>query len=169
MVDCFVNTYVRDRERVRDMERWFVYGQKRQVITRVLGIAVLLFVAAYFFYWYLGLIGIFFLSFLVTTELLRFSNYRKIIRLVLQRDAEANQGQPVEFRITIKDDNIHMEDTTGSIRNVPLSQVKWATRTKKMVIICTKGQFLFQLPNDTFTQGTAEELIAYLRAKGIGS
>lgn len=169
MENCFISTYVRNKERIKDLFRWYVYGRRWVIaVHSVLGAALILNSVCAIFDRSISML-ITNVILLAVVELLRLRNYQTAVKLTLQRDLESNQGQPVQLTVTVRDDIIHVEDASGQGHDVPLSQMKWAVKTKKMVVIRTKAKVLFQLPNDTFTQGTPEGLIAYLRAKGIGS
>lgn len=169
MENCFVNAYVRDRERVRDYCRWYFYSRRLICVLRILFIVcfVLSSVTGFLSKDYSHGIGC--LVVVVLVELFQFINYSRSIKLQLRRDAEGNHGQPLQIIVMIQGDMLRVEDADGQGYEVSLSQMKWARQTKKMVLIRTKAKALYVLFNDTFTQGTAEELIAYLRAKGIKS
>lgn len=169
MKNYFVNTYVRDKKRMEDLLRWCNYGRKRQLVIRIIWTVYFVLCGVYSIFSEKYTTALAILVFVALLELLVFIGYKKAVKLRLQRDAECNQGQPVELTIIVREDTIRIEDATGQGNDMPLSQMKWAVQTKKMVIICTKAKLLYALPNDTFTQGSAEELITYLRAKGIGS
>ena len=50
---------------------------------------------------------------------------------------------------------------------LPYDKVKKIAQTKSLIILRSQANFWYILPKNTFTKGTAEEFLAFLKSKGL--
>lgn len=98
--------------------------------------------------------------------LLKFVGYRRSLKLTLQRDMELNGGEPVQLCTTVSEGGLVCR-TNVDAPEVPFSSVKKVVQTKNLIILISKARLAFVLTRDGFTKGTAQELLQFLRGKGI--
>ena len=168
MVNYFEITVVRDKAITQEMFRWYYYRRKKMIVMHCFSAAILLGALAYMFFFHLYQAGVIWIILALLLELILYRSYRLSVKMCLRRDLENNMGQPVTLTTIIHDDIIRTQMTAENGHDVLLNQMKWAVQTPKMIIICSKAKVLYALPNDCFVHGTPEELIRYLREKGIG-
>ena len=168
MVNYFENTVVRDKAVTQEMFRWYYYRRKIMIVLHCFSAALLLGALVHLLVFHSYQVGICWIGMTLLLEFILYRSYRLSVKMCLRRDLENNMGQPVKLTTIIHDDIIRTQVTAENGHDVLLNQMKWAVQTKTMIIMCSKAKVLYALPNDCFVQGTPEELIRYLREKGIG-
>ena len=167
VVNYFEITFVRDEKVASEMFRWYYYRRKKMRFLHIACSVLMAWAIAWMILFQQYEMGIFYVFALTMLELFLYRCYRVAVRTCLKRDLENNMGQLVTLTTIIHDDIIRTQVTAENGHDVLLNQMKWAIRTKTMVIIGSKARVLYVLPNDGFVHGTPEELIQYLREKGI--
>lgn len=92
--------------------------------------------------------------------------YRRTLKLILNRDLEVNGGKPVEVLVTVTETGISGQ-TQVDAPEILYSSMKKVRQTRNLIIIYTKSRLALLVPKYGFTKGTAEELLQFLRAKGL--
>ena len=103
------------------------------------------------------------LGFFVFIVLIQYFSFR---RLTLKRDLEMNNGEYHRSKLIIDENGITTVDGLNE-RLYHFSSIKKAKRYRNYVILISKSKLLFFLPADAFTKGAPEDLIVFLKDKGI--
>ena len=92
--------------------------------------------------------------------------YRRSIKLTMNRELEMSSGKPLEQRLVVTEDCFIGYAPTSSVE-IPFDSVKKVLQTRNLILVCTKAKQAFVFPKATFTKGTPEEFLAFLKSKGI--
>jgi len=98
--------------------------------------------------------------------LIQIWSYFRQVRLMTTRDCESHGGE-ITVETIVTDEGIQCTSSNGGVYKVEYDKVKKAIKTKNLIILQTKAKVAYLLPKDAFTKGSAEEFIAFLKAKGI--
>jgi hypothetical protein len=85
-----------------------------------------------------------------------------------KRDAEAASGGTITVEAAATDDLLLFRVSNGAEQELPYVKMKKVAQTKRLILIYTEAKLCYILPKDTFTKGTAEAFLAFLKEKGIG-
>ena len=95
------------------------------------------------------------------------SSYFSMRNLSYKRQLEATGGVDIEVRVQITDTEItHIGFKNANI-NVNLSAIKSVSMSKNYVIMMSKTKQMYIIDKRKFEKGTPEELVAFLKSKGI--
>ena len=92
--------------------------------------------------------------------------YRRNIKLTMNRELEMSNGKPLEQRLVVTE-NCFIGYAPTSSMEIPFDNVKKVRQSKNLILVCTKAKQAFVFPKATFTKGTPEEFLAFLKSKGI--
>lgn len=97
-----------------------------------------------------------------------FMLYRRTLNLRVKRDREQFGDTPPEFRTVVFPHQFQciIQNTIEPI-TVPFSSIKKAFTTKDLIVLQSEAKLLYIFHKDGFTQGSAEEFIAFLKTLGI--
>ncbi len=98
--------------------------------------------------------------------LILFVRYFKGVNLEMKRSAEM-YGGPVLVELFVKDEKISTKTSTGSEVDMLFQNVKKAINTKNYIYLQTQTKLLLCLKKDSFTVGSCEDFIEFLRNKGF--
>lgn len=85
-----------------------------------------------------------------------------------KRDAEAASGGTITVESAATDDLLRFQVSNGAAQELPYAKMKKVVQTKRLILINSEAKLWYILPKDTFTKGTAEDFLAFLKTKGIG-
>lgn len=163
METLFENTYTRDREWAKDCYSYICFRRPIVIVMDVL--------AGLYLAWgvydlavnsAINVLGIFPFFWAVMSVLL----YRKNCKLTLQREFEVH-GRPVEITTTLTNDGIAISQSTGAQYRVSFNDIKTVVQTKKYIYLWSKTNMFYSLKKDGFSVGNGEDLLHFLRNKGI--
>ena len=97
----------------------------------------------------------------------QFLTYTRAVNAVVKRDAELTNGGGLEVVVTVTPEKLVNTDSTGAALELPYDKVKKVVQTKRLILLQSEAKFWYLLPKDTFTRGTPEEFLAFLKTKGI--
>ena len=93
-------------------------------------------------------------------------NY-KFIKLASKRKREVNGGTDPEVVCIISEEGIKYSTSSGTNVKLDFSDIKRAVQTKKYIFLLSKSKLIYALKNDSFTFQKRQNLIEFLRYKGI--
>ncbi len=165
MEGLYENRYVRDKKTIKLICRYLQFGRKIQIVLQAILCTVFLcaLVSAILGYEYnqfaLIAVPLYFMYKLIA--------YHSQVKHMLRRDQEMFGGEAfVETYVT--DEGIHSFSSGETKLLVSYDHVRSVNQTKKMILVFTKAKLIYILPKDSFTKGTAEECLAFLREKISG-
>jgi hypothetical protein len=76
-----------------------------------------------------------------------------------------SEEQEVDTEITA--DGLKTLASNGDSVSASFDKIKYAKQTKKYIFLTTHSGVVFPIKKDTFTVGTKDEFVAYIRSRGI--
>ena len=120
-------------------------------------------VFAYNNYW--AIIGIVFGIYLFVLRVIR---VKKSIKISLERDKESNHGNFVSVQNLVTENSIVVKSSLNeSGTEYEISCVDKAYRSKNYIYLITKAKLVMVFDINNFSKGTPEELVEFVRQKGI--
>ena len=93
-------------------------------------------------------------------------NY-KIIKIASKRNREMNGGTDPEIVCIVSEEGIKYSTSTGANVQLDFSDIKKAVQTKSYIFLLSKSKLIYALKNDSFTFQKRQNLMEFLRYKGI--
>lgn len=93
-------------------------------------------------------------------------SYRRNLKLMVARELEQNNGQPLELHCTITRDALTLSGPFGSQEN-SFDVIKKVRTTKKLILLYTNARLVWIIPRDSFVHGDPTEFLAFLKDKGL--
>ncbi len=92
---------------------------------------------------------------------------RRSIKLILRRDLEVNHGKPMDITVIVTNDGIGIRNDTAE-QTISFDSVKKKVyQSKNLIYLTTNAKLAIIFDKNSFEIGSAEELLAFLRAKGF--
>ena len=99
---------------------------------------------------------------------LRVVRVKKSIKISLERDKESNHGNFVSVQNLVTENSIIVKSSTNeSGTEFEMSCIEKAYRSKNYIYLITKAKLAIVFDINNFSKGTPEELIEFIRQKGI--
>ena len=76
-------------------------------------------------------------------------------------------GKYIEIETVVTDEFIKITTETGNEAKIPLKKIKKAIQTKNLILLRSQANLLYIFRKDSFTVGTKEDFISFLKNKGI--
>jgi hypothetical protein len=160
----FANSYVRNKELAREIYRHYYFHRKLYIVLDIL--VMLSFLANLIItilqgaiYWTGIILPLLFF-------LLQFYGYFSQVNLMVKRDAEVC-GNEISVETVVTDAFIQNTASTGAVNRLEFDKIRSAAQTKNLILLRSKANLIYIFRKDTFTIGTKEEFIAFLKEKGI--
>ena len=164
MEPLFENRYIQDEAMIREFFR------RTQLLSPVyiLGyLCCVYFLLNFIFVWaFFGYCELYYLIFTAALLGYYWLLYHRSIKLTMNRELEMSSGKPLERRLVVTEDCFIHYTPTSSVE-IPFDSVKKVRQSKNLILVCTKAKQAFVFPKATFTRGTLEEFLAFLKSKGI--
>lgn len=87
--------------------------------------------------------------------------------LAYDRDLEKNKGNPIEVKILIMDDNIHIFANSNKDINIEFTNIEKVIKAKNYYILVTKAKLYIALKKDGFVNGTTIQFEKFLNKKNL--
>lgn len=164
MEPLFENRYIRDRSLMKDFYRRSMLMSPAAIILYLACLYCLwntieiLYLADFFYPGYL-LLAVFVLG-------LVWFGYRRNVNLTLKRDLELNNGQPIAQHIVVTEQGFTAHGINGS-QEVTFNTIKKVRKTRKLILLITNARLVWVFPKASFTRGTPDEFLAFLKTKGF--
>lgn len=163
METLFENTYTRDGEWAKDCYGYIYFRRPIVIVLDVLAVLYLVWgVYDLAVNSVINALGIFPFFWAVMSVLL----YRKNCKLTMQRDFEMH-GRPIEMTTTLTNKGIAISQSTGALYRISYTDIKKVVQTKKYIYLWSKTNMFYPMKKDGFSVGNGEELLRFLRNKGI--
>lgn len=160
----FENKYLRDKEWAKDIYGYMYF--KRPLMIVIYAVMALYLAFGIYNTVRYGYIDRYFLIVPIGFSIMIAFLYNKNVTVTLKRDMEIH-GKAIETSVTVTDEVIRHSTSLGSEYFLNYVDVKKAVQTKKFIYLWSKANMFYSLKKDAFTQGSAEEFIAFLNTKGI--
>ncbi len=167
----FENKYIRDEKLMKEFFAYHFFKKPSALITNFI-VAPLLFVYSLFMIIALpssyGEKNIFFITLVssVVIVFIAFFAYFQNTKTLISREKEMNGGDFFEITTAVTDYNI-IQSTEKSESKIEFTSIKKVILTKNLIILMTKSKLGFILKLNSFTLGTPDELLDFLRSKGF--
>ena len=158
----FEGTHTRDKSFFKEIAGYLFLKRPQILILHILLTACLVFTAASDTFMKIPYIVVYILY-----AAIMISSYLSMRNLSYQRQLEASEGTDIEVRVQITDTDITHIGFKGAIINVNLSVIKSVSMSKNYVIMMSKTRQMYIIDKRKFEKGTPEELIAFLKDKGV--
>lgn len=99
--------------------------------------------------------------------LCHFFIYYSSVRSFVKVSEELLDGKPFEVQTVVTEEVIKLTATNGAVNELVYSKIKNALMTKNLILVPSKANLIYIFRKDSFTKGTPEEFILYLRSKRI--
>jgi hypothetical protein len=97
---------------------------------------------------------------------LSFFLYHYQVNTLLKRDMEL-YGKEIEVETVVTDELIHNTAANGAVNEMTFDKIKGAVQTKNLILLRTKANMVWIFRKDSFSVGSKEEFISFLKNKGI--
>lgn len=104
---------------------------------------------------------------LIFTKLFRVLMKRQTVKRGIAIDKELNGGELAEICTTVTESGLCSSIKGKGASEVSFDSIKYMARSKNLIILVTEARQVFIIKEDSFVQGSAEELWSFLKAKGI--
>ncbi len=92
--------------------------------------------------------------------------YRQSVKISAMRDRELSNGRDFLVELNVFDDRIELIHFENK-QTLHYADVKYASNLKEYINIITKAKYVYTFKKDSFTLGTSDEFIDFLKEKGI--
>ena len=93
-------------------------------------------------------------------------SYRRNCTLIIEREIELN-GKQLEVFTEVTNDNIKCTQSNGFKYTLYYDSIKKVAQTKNYILLMTKANLLYTLQKDSFSVGTTDGFLDFLRDKGF--
>ncbi len=160
----FENKYTRDKEWAKDVYS-YIYFRRPIIIVLDIIFALYILIGIYnsitsnVIDWVHILIPIVWCLFGVLV-------YSRNVNTVIKRDLELH-GKAIEVTVTVAEDIIKQSQSTGSEFQFNYCDIKKVVKTKKYIYLWSKTNMIYSFKSDSFSLGTVEEFLMFLKNKGL--
>ena len=158
----FEGTHTRDKSFFKEIAGYLFLKRPQILILHILLTACLVFTAVSDTFMKIPYIVVYILY-----AAIMISSYLSMRNLSYKRQLEATGGVDIEVRVQITDTEITHIGFKGANITVNLSAIKSVSMSKNYVIMMSKTKQMYIIDKRKFEKGTPEELIAFLKSKGI--
>lgn len=161
----FENSFIRTKELLKEIYRYFYFKRPINIIFEV--ILGLLFLGSIIFkiiYPYYNNVALIAAPIFIFWQ---FYFYFKSVNTMVKRDNEINGGNPIRIDTVVTDEFIQTTSSMGTVSKTPYSNMRYAVQTKNCIILRSKANLLYVFGKDTFSKGTPDEFLSFLRQKGF--
>lgn len=93
--------------------------------------------------------------------------YKFLVSRQIKATNELNNGKPLEINTVVYNDSIQYTASNGAINEINFENIKYGFQTKNLILFLSKANLIYILKKDTFTKGTKDEFIEFIKNKGI--
>ena len=161
------SAYVRDEKFTKEYFSYHSYKRPAGIIITVICILAIVsgVINVFAYKEYLAIIAIVLGIYLFVLRVVR---VKKSIKISLERDKESNHGNFVSVQNLVTENSIIVKSSTNeSGTEFELSCIEKAYRSKNYIYLITKAKLAIVFDINNFSKGTPEELVEFIRQKGI--
>ena len=161
------STYVRDEKFAKEYFSYHSYKRPSGIVITVICILAIVsgVINVFANNEYLAIISIVLGIYLLILRVIR---VKKSIKISLERDKESNHGSFVTVQNLVTENSIVVKSSlneTGT--EYEMSCIEKAYRSKNYIYLITKAKLAIVFDINKFSKGTPEELVEFIRQKGI--
>ncbi len=164
METLFENSYVRNKELAKEIYRYYYFQRKWLVVCYILiflsflaNVLIAMFEKAV--HWgVLVIVPLFFFF--------QLNCYFRQVNTMVKRDSEVH-GKEIAVKTTVTNEYIQNTASTGAINQLEYDRIRNVAQTKNLVLLRSKANLIYIFRKDTFTKGTKDDFIAFLKTKGV--
>lgn len=160
----FENNYTRNKELAKEIYSYYYFKRKGLVFLYVIFAFCLVFNVILGTIYDGGNLDI--VNFLLFFYVFQFLCYRYQVNTMCKRDMECH-GKEIYVETVVTDSFIQNTASTGSVNKLDYCNVRNAVQTKNLILLRSKANLIYIFRKDTFTKGTPDEFISFLKSKGI--
>lgn len=160
----FENSYVRDEQMLKEIYKYLFFKRKSMVISYI--ILFLCFLVNLLMALFDGIFNYYILVFVPLLLAFRFFNYIYQVNIVLKRDAEMHDNE-IAIEVIVTNEFVQNTASNGSVSKLEYDKIKRVTQTKNYILLLSKAKLIYIFKKDCFTKGTPENLMVFLKNKGI--
>lgn len=97
----------------------------------------------------------------------RVYRYFRTVKNYQKRYLEVGEGKEVENTTLVYEDYLHLSTSNGGNNKLPLDRIKNSFSTKNYYFLRSESKLCYAFKKDGFTKGSLEEMIAFLKGKGL--
>lgn len=162
MDTLFENRYVRNKEIIKAMCLYLFFRRKIQIFLQAIMCA--LFVGAlvslilgYTYNWFALIAVPLYFAYKIYL-------YFAQVRRMMQRDQEMF-GDAAVVESVVTEEGIQTSSSGGAQMTLSFDKFHSVDHTKKLILVYTKAKLIYVLPKDSFTKGSAEACLLFLKSK----
>lgn len=87
--------------------------------------------------------------------------------LAYRRDLERNQGNPIQIKLLISEENINIYTMPNNNTTLEFINIERVIKTKNYYILMSKAKLWVAVKKDAFTKGTTEQFEKFLKQKKL--
>lgn len=164
MESLFENSYVRNKELAQEIYRYYYFQRKFLVACYI--IISLSFFANVLMIIFENTVNWGILAFVPLFFFFQIYCYFRQVNTMVKRDIEVH-GKEISVETIVTDDFIQNKASTGAVNKLELNRIKNAAQTKNLILLRSKANLIYIFRKDTFTKGSKDDFIAFLKTKGI--
>ncbi len=160
----FENSYIRNKELAKEIYRYYYFQRKWLIAFFVFLIAgficniLMAIMSGVYRWWVFAFVPIYFLY--------HFFCYFRQVNTMVKRDKETH-GKEITVETIVTDGFIQNTASTGGVNKLEYDNIKSSVQTKNLILLRSKANLIYIFRKDTFSKGSKEEFILFLRNKGI--
>lgn len=165
----FKNSFKRDENSIKEMCKQMYFSFARLAPLCILAaFYVLFFIISYVFKspWGDPLVIYFFLIFCISVAIGTIINYRRSVKNAIQREKELGNNGTLMQELSVFEDKVIFQ-MRGNTLTIEFENITSFGMTNNYVYLISKGKVWYDFKKDSFTLGSAEEFIEFLKSKGI--
>ena len=160
----FENSYVRNKELAKEIYGFYYFQRKWLVVCYFL--IALSFLANILFSIFERSYNWGILIFVPLFFLFQIYCYFHQVNTMVKRDNEVH-GKEISVETIVTNECIQNTATTGAVNRLEYDKIRNAVQTKNLILLRSKANLIYIFRKDTFTKGTKDDFIAFLKSKGV--
>ena len=159
----FENRYIRTPDDIKEALKYqFLDRTLMRVFYSVMAVFWVLYIVLSAISKGFSMVEILVIAFFPICFVYMFFIYRRTVKIHNAREAEMLGGKQLEVVFTANDEGIRASASNGTDVTLFYSQVKMVARTKNLIIVVTKSNFMYILRKDSFTVGNEEDFLHFM-------
>lgn len=165
MKELFKNNYKKDKDLLKEVYFYLYFKRPFKIALHLLAIIIILYqLFTLIIYNYFDL---FIITIWIIYLIIEIVSYKKMINLQFKRDLELNQGKILEVNTIITENSIKINASNNEKTELPFDKIKKGFQTKNLICLLSEAKLVYIFKKDSFTKGTSEEFIKFIKEKGI--
>lgn len=160
----FKNGYIRNKELVKEIYRFYYFQRKWLVVCYVL--ISLSFFANILIALFEQTVNWGVLIFVPLFFLFQLYCYFRQVNTMVKRDSEVH-GKEIAVETVVTNEYIQNIASTGAVNKLEYDKIRNVAQTKNLILLRSKANLIYIFSKDNFTKGNKEDFVRFLRSKGV--